>query len=517
MSNTAQATCLSDSVIQGLPASVEILSLGRARQAFQALEEWLLSAEARQLPMHQVEREQERRGREIQRLLLETHIACRGYGDVGPAIQVEALEFKGEPVLYTEKRMDPRHPQTIFGQIRIDRLGYCHLGEATVHPLDEQVQLPFRSFSYELQRRMVKAAVQGPFDEAVERVEESTGVLTPKRSIEQVVEEAACDFEAFYQKRIPPPQEKTGPILVGSVDCKGVPMKKPQPADKLVRRGKGQKANKKKMAVVAAVYTQQPFIRTPQQVVESLFNTDPRPAQDQDQQETSLPPIRPEYKRVWASLDKGKAGVIDQVAEDMVRRDPLKNKDWVMLTDGERALQKGVQARLEGVPLVLDLQHVLEKLWQAAYAFHDEGSPEATAWVQQRALRILQGEVSQVIKGMGQSATKRNLSHQKKKPVKAAAVYFYRNRAHMRYDEYLQKGWPIATGVVEGACKNLVKDRMERSGMRWMQQGAEAMLKLRAVYLSDDFEEYWTFHIQQQQERLYPSGHWQLLNTVEEK
>ena len=144
-------------------------------------------------------------------------------------------------------------------------------------------------------------------------------------------------------------------------------------------------------------------------------------------------------------------------------------------------------------------------------------SPEATTWVQQRALRILQGEVSQVIKGMGQSATKRNLSHQKKKPVKAAAVYFYRNRTHMRYDEYLQKGWPIATGVVEGACKNLVKDRMERSGMRWMQQGAEAMLKLRAVYLSDDFEEYWTFHIQQQQERLYPSGQWKPVNTVQEK
>src|SRR3990172_2586367 len=175
MRNTAQATCLSDSVIQGLPASVEILSLAQARCAFQALEEWLLSGQARQLPMHEVEREQE--------------------------------------------------------------------------------QLPFRSFSYELQRRMVKAAVQGPFSEAVERVEESTGVSAPKRSIEQVVEQAACEFEVFYQKRTPPPQEKTGPILVGSVDCKGVPMKKPQPAPKVVRRGKGQKANKKKMAVVAAVYT----------------------------------------------------------------------------------------------------------------------------------------------------------------------------------------------------------------------------------------------------------------------
>jgi len=124
---------------------------------------------------------------------------------------------------------------------------------------------------------------------------------------------------------------------------------------------------------VAAVYTQQPHIRTPQQVIENLFNTVPGPPQAQ--KEPPLPPIRPEYKRVWASLNKGKAGVIDQVVEDMARRDPLKNKDWVMLTDGERALQKQVQARLEDVPLVLDFQHVLEKLWLAAYAFHDEGSP----------------------------------------------------------------------------------------------------------------------------------------------
>ena len=142
---------------------------------------------------------------------------------------------------------------------------------------------------------------------------------------------------------------------------------------------------------------------------------------------------------------------------------------------------------------------------------------KATEWVKKRALRLLQGEVSQVVKGMRQSATKRNLSDTKKKPLETAAAYFYRNRSHMRYGEYLRRGWPITTGVVEGACKNLVKDRMERSGMRWTQEGAEAMLKMRATYLSDDFEEYWTFHIQQDQKRLHPSGYWQPVNIVEEK
>lgn len=512
MRHTAQATCLSDSVAQGLSASVEVLSLARARQAFETLEGWLLSREARQLALHDVEREQERRGREIQRLLLEAHVASRGDGDVGPAIQVRPGEGETEPVCHSQKRMDTRHPQTIFGQITTDRLGYCRPGQASVHPLDAQLQLADRSFSYELQRRVIKAAVQGPFDEAVERVEESTGVLIPKRSAEEMVQQAACDFEMFYQARIPSPQAQTGPILVGSVDCKGIPMKKSQPARKVVRLCKGEKASQKKMGTVAAVYTQQPRVRTPQEVIESLFEPDSkRPT------ESPARHVRPEYKRVWASLDKGKAGLIEEVAQEMQRRDGQKDKEWVVLTDGERALQKQVEARLGDACLVLDFQHALEKLWQAAYVFHDEGSPQAKDWVKERALHILQGQVSQVIKGMRQSATKRHLSEKKKKPVEATAAYFYRNRSHMRYDDYLQRGWPISTGVVEGACKNLVKDRMERSGMRWTQQGAEAMLKMRATYLSDDFEEYWVFHIQQDQERLHPSGHWRPVNIVEKE
>jgi hypothetical protein len=406
--------------------------------------------------------------------------------------------------------MDLRHPQTIFGEITVGRTGYLHPGEASVHPLDGQVQLPRRSFSYELQRRATKAAIQGPFDEAIERIEESTGVSMPKRSAEEILEEAAVDFEAFYQQRTPPSQAQTGAILVSSVDGKGIPIKKDTPAPRVVQPSKGQKRNKKKISVVATVYSQSPRIRTPQEVIDSLFSTKPRSKRKEQRS-------RPEHKRVWASLAKGKAGVLDEVAQEMARRDPARTKEWVALTDGERALQKEVEARLLGVPLILDLQHALSKLWKAAYAFNKEGSAEAEAWVKQRALRLLQGGVSQVIKGMRQSATKRGLRGQKKKAVETTAAYFYRNRDRMRYDEYLRKGWPIATGVVEGACKNLVKDRMERSGMRWTPEMAEAMLQMRATYLSDDFEEYWAFHVQCEHKRLHPTDHWRPVNPVDEK
>lgn len=282
-----------------------------------------------------------------------------------------------------------------------------------------------------------------------------------------------------------------------------------------MRRSKGEQANKQRMAVGAPVFTQPPRGRTPEEVIESLLVTGPRPAQAPGESA----PIRgrPEAKGVWASLRKGKTGVISEVAQAMARRDPERKKRWGGLTDGERALQQTVRRRLPGTPLGLDLQHVLEQLGMAAYAFPEEGPPAAQAWVKERALRLLRGEGSRVVKGLRQSATKRQLKGQRRKAVEAAAASFYRNRCHMRYQESLRAGWPIATGVVEGAWNNLVKDRMERSGMRWTPTMAEAMRKLRAAYLSGDFEEYWAFYGQREHKRLHPLGYWRPVNTVEQK
>jgi hypothetical protein len=170
-----------------------------------------------------------------------------------------------------------------------------------------------------------------------------------------------------------------------------------------------------------------------------------------------------------------------------------------------------VCALFEDVTLVLDLLHVLEKLWKAAHALHPEGSPEAQSFVRDRTLRILRGGIGQVVKGLRQIVTKRRLQGPKKKALSDAAASFYRNRDRMRYDLYLEEGWPIASGSVEGACKNLVKDRMERSGMRWTEPMAEAMLRLRAVHLSGDFEDYWNFHVREDQRRLYPANGWSVV------
>lgn len=467
--------------------------------AFRDLERWLSSQAAQSAGMSQLERESERRGREILRLALQAHIDARGDGDVG-----EALVLAGEQgeLRLSHKRLHTRPLITLFGEVRVTRVGYGARGHDTIHPLDAQLRLPGRLWSYECQHRLIRAVVCGPFDEAIALVAEMTGTTVPKRSAEQLVCDAAVDFDSFYAGRaaetIGPTEEE---ILVGAIDCKGIPMVKSDGAQKVVRRGKGQKANKKKMATVAAVHSQPPIFRTPAEVINSLFST------EQSSNERPRRP-KPSHKRVWASLTAGKDTFIADVKAEMTRRDPTHERTWVILTDGERALQRRVISTFTDVTLVLDLLHVLEKLWKAAHALHPEGSPEAAAFVRKRTARILCGMTGQVVKGLRQTVTKRQLTGAKAKTIHGVCDYLYANRQRMRYDEYLRNGWPIASGTVEGACKNLIRDRFERSGMRWTIPTAEALLRLRATHLSGDLNDYWEHHIKLDQQRLYSPGDW---------
>src|SRR6266850_928789 len=199
--------------------------LSPAHSEFASLEAWLCSDPVRQLPLHEVESQQFPKGRELQRLLLQAHIQLRGIGDVGPAL---AVQQAGQPTLHTLRRVRTRWLKTIFGPIPITRLGYSRRGAASIYPLDRDLQLPARCFSYELQKHSVLAAVQGPFQESIDRIAGFSGVSIPKRSLEQILPDAAQDFDAFYAQRSLP--TATTSILVAAVDAKGIPMVKPEGA-----------------------------------------------------------------------------------------------------------------------------------------------------------------------------------------------------------------------------------------------------------------------------------------------
>ena len=253
---------------------------------FSLLESWLASSGALQLPLHQIESQQHARGREVQRLLLQAHLQHRGNGDVEPALQ---LELPVGEVLYSHRRLSDRSLTTVFGAVELVRMGDSRPGAPSIFPLDKALSLPAPSFSYELQRRLVKAAVQNPFWESVQAIAELTGVSVSKRSLEEILPDAAPDFDAFYQQRAV--ATAAGAILVAAVDGKGIPMVKSGGAQPKARLTKGQKANKKRRATVATVFTRAPWVRTPQQVIQSLFPTS-RPASGE-----TPPPPRPENKR----------------------------------------------------------------------------------------------------------------------------------------------------------------------------------------------------------------------------
>ena len=237
-------------------------------------------------------------------------------------------------------------------------------------------------------------------------------------------------------------------------------------------------------------------------MVAALFRDAPEPAAGRP---------RPQAKEVWASLPRddqpgsGTAAVFAWMVGALFLRGRAAAKPLVFLSDGQESLWDARREWLPGRAVdILDLLHVTPRLWQAAHVFHAEGSPGAEDFVRERVLRVLQGQAAGVVRGLREMATKHRLVGGRKRVLAKVCAYLEANLGRMRYDEYLRAGYPIATGVVEGACRHLVKDRMERAGMHWTVPGAQAMLDVRSIYVSglwDAYQEYW---IGRETERLYP-------------
>ena len=481
-------------------------SIDEGLNTFWALVERLQNAADRHQPIHEVEEIAFRQLLVVGRWLLQAFLDMAGSGEVGPTVTV-AGDSPTDP-----DRELPRLEQTrtrpylsIFGEISIERTCYGRDRVEAV-PLDAQLHLPQRQYSYLLQQWLGTFVVDDAHAEAARKLKTILGLEIAVKASEDLNREQACDVEP-YQNNLPVPEPtEEGPILVVTADCKGVPLVRsalppeeetepPLPALANQRRGKGEKANKKKMAAVGAVYTIDPFVRTADEVIDEVMR----------KQAAKRRP-KPAHKRVRAELLVGKVALFLWLADEVVRRNPNGTKPLVFLSDGERALHDRQSEYLpENVICILDLFHVMERLWKVAWCFFDEATQkrEAHQWVEERLRRLLEGKVDSVVRGLRYQSTQRGLRGPKRKTVRDAAEYFERNRGRMKYDEYLALGYPIGSGVVEGACRHLVKDRMERTGMRWIPSGAQAMLDLRATYLNGDWNDFWEYHVDHEDQRLY--------------
>jgi len=151
--------------------------------------------------------------------------------------------------------------------------------------------------------------------------------------------------------------------------------------------------------------------------------------------------------------------------------------------------------------MIIDIYHVMEYLWEAAYVFNKEGSLEAESYMSNLLEKLLHGKIEEVIIEL--KASLKQLSKGKKEKLRKVITYLENGKEHMRYDLYLIKGYPVGSGVVEGACRHLVKDRMEQSGMHWTIAGAEAMLGMRSIQINKMVPIYWQYHIAKERKRLY--------------
>ncbi|MFT5586209.1 MAG: hypothetical protein ACI9VR_003806 [Cognaticolwellia sp.] len=382
-----------------------------------------------------------------------------------------------------------------------------------LRPLDAELNLPPESYSLGLRRRAAVVALDSSYDTTVSRLEDWTGSKVPKRQVEELVVRAACDFDDFYDLRQEEQVEQdrglhADRLVVLSTDGKGIVMRHDalraatrrraeSSAAKLTTRiSPGEKRNRKRMAEVATVYELEPRLRTPAHIM-------PRPDETAEEGPPKRP--KPERKRVWASVDKSLASVVDECFTEAVARDPWLDRTWVYLVDGNKdqiRVGEGI-AKQYGVELtiIVDFIHVLEYLWKAAWCLFEKGDPKVEEWVQQRARLVLEGKAPSVAAGISRSATKRGLTTKQRKNADKCTGYLLRNKTRLRYDEYLAKGLPIATGVIEGACRHLINDRLGITGARWGLKGAEAILRLRALRTSGDFDDYWAFHRRRELER----------------
>jgi hypothetical protein len=450
-------------------------------------------------------------GKEWARLMLEENFRLR-------ALVEQRKEVVGADGKARESARDSeRHLETVLGRVSVPRLAYQSPGSSDLHPMDASLNLPREMFSHGLRRLIAREAARSSFDEVVDTVRELTGASIAKRQVEELTVRAAQDFDAFYEQRAQN-RDPSKDLLVISTDGKGIVMRHEDLRDGTKRAAEksnqklqtrltpGEKSNRKRMAQVATVYSIAPFTRTPGDIVHTL--------RDASELDTRRP--RPTDKRVWASVEKSCRAVIREAFDEALRRDPEQKRRWVVLVDGEPKQLRAVkaEARRAGVQVTIlaDLIHVIEYIWSAARALFGGSNSKAEKWVADRLLALLCGHSGgEVVKTIRWWKARTKLDDAANAAIDKTCAYLsdrIRTRL-LKYNDALADGLPIATGVIEGACRYVVKDRMDRTGARWSLTGAEAVLRLRALRASKDFDAYWQFHLEQDRLRNHASRYQQ--------
>src|SRR5215469_5478695 len=488
------------------PVLLDVFADSRGR--FESLVGMLAGAEASTGTHAELEERLHADGMELLRCLFQDHLRLRALRER----RVDAVTGSDGVVRTRAERGRTRALATVFGEVEVERMVYRAPGVPGLYPADRELALPREKHSHGLRRRAAMEAVRGSFQDAREAIARGCGSAPGKRQVEELVARAAVDVDDFYRSRRPGPADRDT-LLVLTFDAKGIVM---LPADLreatrrkaaakdaaggqrlATRLSSGEKRGRKRMAEVAAVYDAAPVARTPLDVI---------PATALDREDKVKGPVAT-GKWVSASVRDSCKDVVAAVFEEAGRRDPDRARTWVVLVDGARYQLEVIEAeaarRNVTVHIVCDIVHVIEYVWKAAWCFFPPADRAAEAWVGEQVRRILAGKAVKVAAAIRRKATLAGLAPNERAGADRCADYLHAKAPYLAYGKALAAGWPIATGVVEGACRYLVKDRMDITGARWSLTGAEAVLKLRAVHASGDFDDYWQYHAQREYLRVH--------------
>ena len=449
---------------------------------------------------------------------VEMFLHAQGSGDLGG----EVATAEGTTLARSDEPFE-RPLRTIFGEhcfrsYVYSRGGTCAKSKIELRPIDARLNLPEGKCSYLLQEFSQMFCVEKAFGVGSRQFEAVFGQRLSVDTLESINRAMGEQAERYLEEMPRPKPSEEGAILVATADGKGVPLVKADAAKVPAFDEKEQRPGNRRMATLGCVYTVDAHVRTAEQIVAALFRDCA----------VSQPTDRPEarFKRYRACFaEPAQAGGTEAVPSayatwtwlaDEVALRHRPGQPIVRVMDGQSILWDAADVCLsdfveqaqerDGAPRiddVLDIVHVSGYVWKAAKGLfaHRE---HREAFVQDRLLRILRGEVAGVITGMRRMATQQDLAGDDLKAVTSACNYFENNASRMRYDEYLRAGYPIASGVIEGACRHLIKDRMEQGGMRWTLAGAEAMLNVRAVVASDEWARFGSWRQSEQADRLHP-------------
>jgi len=424
---------------------------------------------------------------EVGRAVLEEFVAEKGSGYVGK----EIVNAQGNRCPYVCDRSCAY--RSIFGTISIQRAYYHAEGSPGVFPLDGELNLPGRGYSYLVQEFSSRLAVTMSYEDSQEILGSFFPVKMPIRSLESIVGDLCDEVDRFYEEQEAPEVSAEALVTVATVDKKGVIIRKPgtDQGDPELLGANADKPGKKKMATVISTYVTPRHIRTTDDILREV-----------SEQGSSDSKPKPQNKLTWGSLTEGAEKTVVRLKKAVNQRLP-KGNGLVCILDGECSLWALVSTYFSTAFFVLDIFHVLEHLGKAALCFHDEDSPQARQFVTERLRMLLEGRAGRLIGGLEQMLTKQQLTGTKRHCLEQVIGYLERNRKHMRYEICLSKGYTIGSGVIEGACRNLINDRLELTGMSWTIQGAECVMRLRAVHINNHWDAFWTYRRQSERRRRY--------------